>query len=350
MGRRHGRRRPRGGLPGARLARRRRRVADYRHERPSWPRTVNAKATTFDDLIARRQGDIAIVATPPADHVDAAVALLDAGYHVVVEAPMACTLAGADQLIEAETRLQRPVLYSEHLVGGADGRRPPGPRRRIGALTHLSARADPGTTVVATRGRRRRPLGWRAPCSISACTPSGSRCAPQLESGAGRPVSLSARHRRRRHPPRARHDQAPFRVRAGRHDRRSLATRRHARLGPAGVERQRGAPRRAVPHPDARAQRRSGADRSADPSGRAVAGRRLRLRAAAQTLLDEHPHRSARAGHLTSRTSGARRDLRRALVGRAGTRSTCRSPSPAHATRPRPNSSRLLPVVSDTTQ
>ena len=104
-------------------------------------RTVHAKATTFDDLVARRQGDVAIVATPPADHVDAAVALLDAGYHVVVEAPMSCTLAGADQLIEAETLVQRPVLYSEHLVAAptVDGllARVGG----IGALTHLSARA-----------------------------------------------------------------------------------------------------------------------------------------------------------------------------------------------------------------
>ena len=79
-------------------------------------RTVGARATTFDDLLANRQGDIAIVATPPADHADAAVALLDAGYHVVVEAPMSCTLAGADQLIAAETHVQRPVLYSEHLA------------------------------------------------------------------------------------------------------------------------------------------------------------------------------------------------------------------------------------------
>jgi predicted dehydrogenase len=53
---------------------------------PIWAATVRATPTTFDDLLARKQGDIAIVATPPAAHVDAAVALLDVGYHVVVEA------------------------------------------------------------------------------------------------------------------------------------------------------------------------------------------------------------------------------------------------------------------------
>jgi len=153
--------------------------------------TAHAKATTFDDLVTRRQGDIAIVATPPADHVGAAVALLDAGYHVVVEAPMACTLAGADELIDAEARAQRPVLYSEHLaaaptidallarVGG------------IGALTHLSARAT------------QPPPSWRPEDGVTAhwgggalfdlgVHPVGLALRTALESGAGRPVSLSA--------------------------------------------------------------------------------------------------------------------------------------------------------------
>jgi predicted dehydrogenase len=153
--------------------------------------TVAARATTFDDLLATRQGDIAIVATPPADHVGAVVALLDAGYHVVVEAPMACTLAGADELIEAEATAQRPVLYSEHLVGAPtiDGLlvRVAG----IGALTHLSARAT------------QPPPSWRPEDGPAAhwgggalfdlgVHPVGLTLRTALESGAGRPVSLSA--------------------------------------------------------------------------------------------------------------------------------------------------------------
>jgi myo-inositol 2-dehydrogenase/D-chiro-inositol 1-dehydrogenase len=152
---------------------------------------VHARATSFEDLLAERRGDIAIVATPPAAHVDAAVALLETGYHVVVEAPLACTLAEADRLIEAEERVGRPVLYSEHLaaaptvdallvrVGG------------IGALTHLSARATQA------------PPSWRPDDGIDAnwgggalfdlgVHPVGLTLRTAAESGAGRPVSLTA--------------------------------------------------------------------------------------------------------------------------------------------------------------
>ena len=153
--------------------------------------TVHTKATTFDELLASKQGDIAIVATPPVAHVDAAVALLDAGYHVVVEAPLACTLADADRLIEAEERVGRPVLYSEHLAASpvVDGLfvRVDG----IGALTHLSARAtQPSPT-------------WRPADGIDAhwgggalfdlgVHPVGLALRTATESGAGRPLSLSA--------------------------------------------------------------------------------------------------------------------------------------------------------------
>lgn len=102
---------------------------------------IGARTYEYDQLLPEQLGDIAIVATPPSSHVDDAIALLDAGYHVVVEAPMACSLADADRLIAAEQEVGRPVLYSEHLaaspvvdgllaeVGG------------LGRLTHLSARA-----------------------------------------------------------------------------------------------------------------------------------------------------------------------------------------------------------------
>ena len=153
--------------------------------------TVGAKATTFDDLLAHRQGDIAIVATPPAAHVDAAVALLDAGYHVVVEAPLACTLTEADRLIETEARVGRPVLYSEHLAAAptVDGLLVR--VDSIGALTHLSARATQA------------PPSWRPEDGIDAhwgggalfdlgVHPVGLALRTAAESGAGRPVSLSA--------------------------------------------------------------------------------------------------------------------------------------------------------------
>jgi predicted dehydrogenase len=153
--------------------------------------TVTARATTFDDLLAKRQGDIAIVATPPAAHVDAAVALLEAGYHVVVEAPMACTLVEADRLIAAEQRAGRPVLYSEHLAAAptVDGLlvRVEG----IGALTHLSARAT------------QPPPSWRPDDGVDAhwgggalfdlgVHPVGLALRTAAEAGAGPPVSLTS--------------------------------------------------------------------------------------------------------------------------------------------------------------
>ncbi len=154
-------------------------------------RTVKATATTFDELLTTGHGDIAIVATPPAAHVDATIALLEAGYHVVVEAPLACTLADADRLIETEERVGRPVLYSEHLAAAptVDGLlvRVDG----IGALTHLSARAS------------QPPPSWRPEDGIDAhwgggalfdlgVHPVGLTLRTAAESGAGRPVSLSA--------------------------------------------------------------------------------------------------------------------------------------------------------------
>jgi myo-inositol 2-dehydrogenase/D-chiro-inositol 1-dehydrogenase len=153
--------------------------------------TVGAAPTSFDDLLARRVGDIAIVATPPAAHVEAALALLDAGYHVVVEAPIACTLADVDRLIEIEDRIGRPVLYSEHLVASptVDGL-----LIRvgdIGALTHLSARATQA------------PPTWRPSDGVDAnwgggalfdlgVHPVGLVLRTAAEAGSGRPVSLSA--------------------------------------------------------------------------------------------------------------------------------------------------------------
>ncbi len=153
--------------------------------------SATSQVASFDDLTTGRRGDIAIVATPPAAHVDAAIALLDAGYHVVVEAPLACTLAEADRLIAAEDRVDRPVLYSEHLAAAptVDGLlvRVAG----IGALTHLSARA-----IQA-------PPSWRPDDGIDAqwgggalfdlgVHPVGLALRTAAESGAGRPVSLTA--------------------------------------------------------------------------------------------------------------------------------------------------------------
>jgi predicted dehydrogenase len=157
-------------------------------------RTVGAKAVSFDDVAgpggaSQRLGDLAIVATPPAAHVDDAIRLLDAGYQVVVEAPIACTLDAADRLVAAEERIGRAVLYSEHLVASpvVDGLL--ADLSTLGPLTHLSARAFQApptwrdTTDADWGGGALFDLGVH---------PVGLVLRTAAEAGAGAPVSLSS--------------------------------------------------------------------------------------------------------------------------------------------------------------
>ena len=58
-------------------------------------------STDWEALAADPDVDAAVVATPNALHAPQAVALLDAGVHVLVEKPMATDLAGCDAMIRA---------------------------------------------------------------------------------------------------------------------------------------------------------------------------------------------------------------------------------------------------------
>ena len=165
-------------------------VASRNAERASdLARTVGARPCSFDDVVAERQGDIAIVATPPASHVDDAIRLLDAGYQVVVEAPIACSLAEADRLIDAERRVGRQVLYSEHLVASPviDGLL--ADVVGIGTLTHLSARAiqAPPTWRTATG----QEWGGGALFDLGV-HPVGVTLRTAMQAGAGPPEHLTA--------------------------------------------------------------------------------------------------------------------------------------------------------------
>jgi predicted dehydrogenase len=72
--------------------------------------------TSWDDLLARGPlGDAAIVTTQDQMHVAPAVAALQAGYHVLLEKPMAHTLAGCVQLVQAAERTGR-VLQICHVL------------------------------------------------------------------------------------------------------------------------------------------------------------------------------------------------------------------------------------------
>lgn len=150
---------------------------------------VGARAVTAEQAAASRLAELAIVATPPGRHVDDAVALLHAGYQVVVEAPIACTLADADRLIATEQQVGRSVLYSEHLVSSpvvdtllsrVDG---------IGAVTHLSARAVQGPP--SWRDTRSDDWGGGALFDLGV-HPIGLVIRTGAEAGIGAPVSVSA--------------------------------------------------------------------------------------------------------------------------------------------------------------
>jgi UDP-N-acetyl-2-amino-2-deoxyglucuronate dehydrogenase len=71
------------------------------------------------DAVLAREGDGAVdavtVCTPSGLHADLAVAVLEAGKHVVVEKPLDVSLAAADRVIDAEKRTGRTVaVISQH--------------------------------------------------------------------------------------------------------------------------------------------------------------------------------------------------------------------------------------------
>ena len=60
-----------------------------------------AAYATYEDLLADPGVELVVVALPSHFHADAAVAGLAAGKHVVVEKPMATSLADADRMVAA---------------------------------------------------------------------------------------------------------------------------------------------------------------------------------------------------------------------------------------------------------
>ena len=153
--------------------------------------SVGASAMSFDDVLATSHGTIAIVATPPAAHADATVALLDAGYHVVVEAPIACTLADADRVVAAEAQAARPVLYSEHVIASPVVDTLLTRVGSIGPLTHLSARAAQAPPTWRPDEDTGTAWGGGALFDLGV-HPVGMALRTAAEAGAGGPISLTA--------------------------------------------------------------------------------------------------------------------------------------------------------------
>jgi len=73
-----------------------------------------ARAVRPDELPSG--ADLVVVCTPPATHVDVAIAALQAGAAVVVEKPLATTLDDADRLVDAAAATGGRVAYAENLA------------------------------------------------------------------------------------------------------------------------------------------------------------------------------------------------------------------------------------------
>ena len=71
-------------------------------------------AAQLPDVAAAAAADAVVVATPTVNHRDTAATLLEAGCHVLVEKPIAASLAQADELVEIADRQSR-VLAVGHV-------------------------------------------------------------------------------------------------------------------------------------------------------------------------------------------------------------------------------------------
>ena len=85
---------------------------------------------TLDEALAAGAAEAALIATPPATHADLAGRCLAAGWHVLVEKPMAASHADAARIVRAAERAGRSVAvgfnrrFRRYLV------RRPAPARR----------------------------------------------------------------------------------------------------------------------------------------------------------------------------------------------------------------------------
>jgi predicted dehydrogenase len=109
---------------------------------------VQRAHTTLEDLLADRDVDLVIIATPPAEHGAQALAVLEAGKHVFVEKPLATSLDAAERLVSAAASrdlvvaVDYPMLYSP-LVEGAtlfNSSRLMGPLLRVSVENIASSR------------------------------------------------------------------------------------------------------------------------------------------------------------------------------------------------------------------
>jgi predicted dehydrogenase len=76
-------------------------------------RTAVSVTDALDDVLDDAQVEAVAIATPAATHVELALACLEAGKHVLVEKPLATSVADAEKLVDVAARAGR-VLMSDH--------------------------------------------------------------------------------------------------------------------------------------------------------------------------------------------------------------------------------------------
>lgn len=103
---------------------------------------VGAAACDYDDLPGG--ADAVVVATPPALHWREARRAIHAGAAALVEAPLADTLAAADELVDLAADPGAVVAYGENLAHAPVVAEALRACRRIGALTYIEVRLAQG--------------------------------------------------------------------------------------------------------------------------------------------------------------------------------------------------------------
>jgi myo-inositol 2-dehydrogenase/D-chiro-inositol 1-dehydrogenase len=118
-------------------------VASRTHQRAAERAAeYQARPVTYEQILQHQiEADIAVVATPPQRHADDAIALLDAGYAVLLEKPLCRTLAEADAIVEASARHDGRLLYGENLAYAPIVQRMLGLVTKLGRLDHIEVRS-----------------------------------------------------------------------------------------------------------------------------------------------------------------------------------------------------------------
>lgn len=101
-------------------------------------RQTGASACRYEDLPG--EAAAVVVSTPPSRHAADTVAAVEAGAAVLVEKPLATTLADADRIVDAADRTGRPVVYAENLAFSPVVQRAVSIARELGPLRHIGVR------------------------------------------------------------------------------------------------------------------------------------------------------------------------------------------------------------------